>query len=244
MNPTPSPPDPDSATIAGWKSRFAPASPTAILAGWFAVTRVEVLVRTSVLRPLTTVALAALRALQISDLKSPAAVARLLHLGESRTATVIDGLINDALIERGTSLILTDAGRTAVKTGELLASVPVRRTVAFREGAIVPLPESWGLKPLGLSMETDPRAAVKWVRDSGFNLADGNWNAVACVRADWLPFVVASFDGPPRADVFLAELPEWTVPPDPCCSLDGERAGVAFAELKSSEVQGPVVRIV
>jgi len=232
-------------TVAGWWSRFAPLQPTAILAGWFEIARIEVLVETESRRPLAPLTRTGLRAVEVCNAPTLAGIAKLTHLGEPRTASILQTLADDGALELHESgparVALTELGRQALRTGEVPTAVRSRRVVVLRNGEPIPVPESWGLKPVGqlADLATSSGISEAAIRravahDSTMQLceqlpAEHRWRTVRIERTEWWPLVVVAMSD--RVDVYLGDIADWSLPNERAFTIPSELAPSPFPEL-------------
>lgn len=256
-----SPPVPAPRAVASWWTTLAPLGPTALLAGWFTILRVEVLVESSILVPLDPITSAILAVVASADGATAVAVDRVLRLGEARVRATLAaaGHLGYATEQSSGDAIrytLTDAGRAALDHG-LTSPIRSRRRFAFRNGQYLPLSDPGPLL-LGHAQATSMGAGAgsrlvaaatarspQWKADAHFPTdfqrvvameelpGPQRWQAVPgeCPDAFQAVIVFAHAVGTPRVLGFPTASPDWPLAPTPIVEFRGEPARAAFPEL-------------
>lgn len=254
---------PGAKAVAGWLARFPTA--TAIAAGRLPITWVDLPHRVRELAPPDPLLAATLRAAAHlaartpPEAPTPAALDRLLRVGEARVAAAL----HDAEFSPGSSIAASDEKAPAFGPRHLeppAFRTAIRRTrLAFRDGAFLPLPDPGALGP-GLESPAGSAPVLDWVRDAanrprewkqaaGFPPdlgpgdllppgADGRFTGatVPLVQFDEVTAVVLRT--PDRAIAFATAGPDWILPGDPTFTVVDARTSEAFPELDADPTPG------
>lgn len=200
------PPLPGPKTVAGWWTRFAPDA-TALLAGTFPFTRVEVGVRDTELAPPDPLLAAVLRVLHAVGPGSAADFDRVLHIGVARVEAALRDAVDRKLADPPVRSVYTPRPGPA-PSPPATREVVRRVMLAYRDGALLEpgshldlaSPETFGWR--AVSVHTDDSLTAVVTR----TLADG----IAC---------------------FPATGPDWHLPAEPMFAIPSPAARAAFPEL-------------
>jgi hypothetical protein len=199
------PPLPGPKTVAGWWTRFAPDA-TALLAGTFPVTRVELGVRDTEPAPPDPLLAAVLRVLHAVGPGTAADLDRALHIGEARVEAALRDAVDRNLADPAVRRVWTP--RPGPAPSPPAARAVVRRvTLAVRDG--VPL------EPVG-PLDLAPPETFGW-RAVPVHATEPLTAVVTRTRADGVACFPAG--------------PDWDLPAGPRFALPPPGAAAAFPEL-------------
>ncbi len=239
------PPFPGTKILAGWWSRFAPDA-TALLAGTFPVTRVEIAFRDRELAPPDPLLAAVLRVLHTLGNASAVELDRILHLGEARVEASLRDAVELQLLEPPVRSVYA-ARLGPAPSPPAFRTVVLRRMLCFRDGNYLPLPPG----PLGSDGEGAGLPVGRWVREAvsrseewkraaqfpldlrGEHLAEvesDGWRAIPLVAGECVTGVVVRSKLDAVA-LFPASGTEWILPAEPTFAIACQDA---FPELFQS----------
>ncbi len=198
-------PLPGPKTVAGWWTRFAPDA-TALVAGPFSFTRVEVGVRDTEPAPPDPLLAAVLRVLHAAGPGTAADLDRVLHVGEARVEAALRNAVDRNLADPSVRRVWTPRPGPAPSPPASRAGVR-RVALAVRDGA--------RLEPVG-PLDLAPPETFGW-RAVPVHTAESLTAVVVRTRSDGVACYPAG--------------PDWHLPADPRFALPPPAAAAAFPEL-------------